>query len=320
MIRHLLSAFALGCIAFAANADDHYPSKPIRIVVNSGAGGLMDITTRRVADQMAKKLGQPIIVDNRTGADGLIGIRYAKTAPADGYTLLVSSNTVTQAPAFKADPGYDPMKDFVGIGLVDEAPYLIVGSPSQPAKTLAELVSLAKANPDKLSFASGGVGTSSHMAAVLFIHEAGIKMMHVPYKGNAGAMPDVIGGRVNVIFDGGSSSGPMLKDGKLHAFGITYAKRSPSFPQVPTLAEQGLPNYSFSVWHGLFAPAGTPKWVVQQLNEALRFALTSESVREGLKRDGAQAGQTTPEQFTEFLRQDMLRTMKVVTDLGLSKD
>jgi tripartite-type tricarboxylate transporter receptor subunit TctC len=133
-------------------------------------------------------------------------------------------------------------------------------------------------------------------------------------------MPDVVGGRVNLIFDGGSSSGPFLSDGKLHAFGITHSKRSPSFPAVATLAEQGLPNYSFSVWHGLLAPAGTPKQVVQQLNEALRFALTTESVRDGLKRDGAEAGQTTPEQFTEFLRQDMLRTVKVVADLGLSKD
>lgn len=318
--RQVLCALALVVAAISATAAEPYPSKPIRFVINSAAGGLMDVITRRVSEQMAKKLGQPIIVENRTGADGLIGIRYVKTAPADGYTLLVSANTVAQAPAFKLDPGYDLVKDFVGVGLIDQAPYLMVGPPTQPARTLVELIAQAKANPDKLSFASGGVGTSSHMAGVLFLHQAGIRMLHVPYKGNAGAMPDVVGGRVNILFDGGSTSGLYVKEGRLRAFGISYPNRSESFPEVPTLAEQGLPNFNFYVWHGLLAPAGTPRQVVQQLNDALRFALATEPVRDGLKRDGAEPGQTTPEQFTEFLRQDMLRTVKVLADMGLSKD
>ncbi|HYF16751.1 MAG TPA: tripartite tricarboxylate transporter substrate binding protein [Ramlibacter sp.] len=313
----------LGAVMLAASpavASDVYPSRPVRIIVNSSPGALLDATTRAVAQKMAEHLGQPIVVENRAGADGLLGIRYVKAVPADGYTLLASANTIAQAPALKVEPGYDLSKDFIGIGMMNQAPLLLVGAPSQPFRTLPELVAAAKAKPDAMSFASGGLGTSTHMAAALFLHQAGVRMLHVPYKGNAAAMPDVISGRVNMIFDGLNSSGPQVKDGKLRAFGVTSAKRLAGFPDIPTLAEQGMGHYSFTVYMGLVAPAGTPREVVQRLAQALKAAQDSEPVRDRFRRDGAEPGTLSPEGFTEFLRRDMQRTLKVASDLGMAKE
>ncbi|MFT3814874.1 MAG: tripartite tricarboxylate transporter substrate binding protein [Acidovorax sp.] len=303
----------------AAHADS-YPSHPIRIVVHSAAGALLDVTTRVVAQKMAEDLGQPVIIDNRAGADGLVGIRYAKSVPADGYTLLAASNTVAQLPAFRKAPGYDLDKDFTGIGMMNRAPLLLVGTPSQPDRTLAALIASAKAKPGQLIMAHAGKGTSTHMAAALFFQQTGAKFLDVPYKGNAAAIPDVVGGRVNAIFDGGNSSGPLIKEGKLRAFGITSASRSAAFPEIPTLAEQGLPQYSFYVYLGLLAPAGTPKDVVQRLSKALQAALASDAVKERLRSDGAEAGSMSPDEFTKFLKEDAARTQKVVADLGYAKE
>lgn len=302
-----------------AMAQDLYPNRPIRIVVNSAPGALLDITTRAVAQQMAENLGQPLVVDNRPGADGQIGIRAAKAAPPDGYTLLASSNTVAQLPAMKKDPGYE-LKDFVGIGMMNEAPLLMVTAPSLPYRSLADLMAAAKAKPGKLSFASGGSGTTTHMAAALLMHRASLDIVHVPYKGISTAISDVIAGRVDFAFDGGNSAGPQINDGRLRALGLTSAKRSPAFPDMPTLAEQGLPGYSYTVYLGLLAPAGTPKEIVQRLGQALRAALASAPVRERFRRDGAEPGSMTPEAFTQFLQQDLQRTMKVVADLKLAKE
>lgn len=320
LFQLILGATVFIATATTAAAADPYPSRPIRIIVNSGAGGLLDVAVRLVAQHMGEELGQSIVVENRTGADGLIGIRAVKIAPADGYTLLASANTVAQAPAFKADVGYSPVKDFVGIGMVDQAPMIMVGPATQRAKTLAEFIAEAKASPKSLSVASGGVGTSTHMAAALFMHQAGIQLLHVPYKGNAAALPDVMGGRVHAIFDGGNTSGPAIREGKLRAFGITSPKRSQAFPSIPTLAELGLPNYSFYAWHGLLAPSGTPPEVVKRLNQALQRALSDETVRARLRRDGAEPGTMHAEEFTEFVRQDAMRTMKVVSELQLPKE
>lgn len=320
--HRLLGVLLVGSATLAAplaQAAD-YPTRPIKFVVNSAAGALLDVTVRAFAQPMGEILGQPVVVDNRTGADGLIGIRYVKSQPADGYTVLLSANTVAQAPAFKNDAGYDLDKDFSAVGMLIRAPFLMVGPPNQPARTLAEFVAQAKANPDKMSMASAGLGTSTHMAAALFMHQAGIKLLHVPYKGNAAAMPDVIGGRVNAIFDGGNSSGPAVKDGRLRAYGITSPQRSPAFPDIPTLAEQGYPNYSFYVYFTMLAPAGTPKEVVAKLNQALRQALASETVRSRLRQDGADGWQLTPEQTADYLRRDLQQTVRVVNDLGLPKE
>lgn len=312
----VMLALGLPCLARA----DAYPARPIRIVVHSSAGALLDVTTRVVAQEMAKDLQQPVIVDNRPGADGLLGIRAVKAAPADGYTILAAANTVAQLPAFKKDPGYELEKDFTGIGMMNRAPLLMVGPPDQPSRTLRELVANARSNPNQLIMAHAGKGTSVQMAAALFMQQSGTQFLEVPYKGAAAAIPDVVGGRANVMFDGGNSSGPLVKEGKLRAFGITSASRSPAFPDLPTLAEQGLPGYSFYVYLGLLVPAATPKEVVDRLAQALRTALRSEAVAARFRSDGAEAGAMSPGEFTTFLRQDAARTLKVASDLGYAKE
>lgn len=319
LTKRIFCATLLLASAGFAMPQDRFPNRPIRIIVNSAPGALLDVTTRAVAQQMSENLGQPIIVENRPGADGQIGIRAVKAAARDGYTLLASSNTVAQLPALKLDPGYD-LKDFVGIGMMNEAPLLMVSAPSLPHRNLGELIASAKATPNKLSFASGGFGTTPHMAAAILMHQAGLRITHVPYKGMATAMSDVISGRVDFAFDGGNSSGPHIKAGRLRALGVTSAKRSPAFPEIPTIAEQGLPGYSYSVYLGLLAPAGTPNDIVQRLGQSLQAALASEPVRDRFRRDGAEPGTMTPEAFTSFLRQDMQRTIKLASDLGLAKE
>lgn len=322
--RHFLrlgALLGLASLAVLSPAQaQEYPSHPIHIIVHSSAGALLDVTTRVVAQEMAKDLGQPVVIENRPGADGMLGIRAVKAAPADGYTLLAAANTVAQLPAFRKDPGYELEKDFTGIGMMNRAPLLLVGVPNQASKSLAELISNAKAQPDQLVMAHAGKGTSVHMAAALFIHQSGTKFLEVPYKGAAAAMPDVLGGRANVTFDGGNSSGPLIKDGKLRAFGVTSGSRSPAFPDIPTLAEQGLSNYNFYVYLGLLAPANAPKDVVARLAKALRVALASESVKERFRKDGAEAGRMSPDEFTKFLKDDAARTQKVVADLGYVKE
>jgi tripartite-type tricarboxylate transporter receptor subunit TctC len=323
MLKKRLCMVTCGLIALGSmnvTHADEYPNRPIRIIVHSSAGALLDVTTRVVAQEMAKELGQPIVVENRPGADGLLGIRAVKAAPADGYTLLAAANTVAQLPAFKLDPGYDLEKDFVGIGMMNRAPFLFVGAPSQQSKTLTELINNAKAQPGQLVMAHAGRGTSVHMAAALFFQQTGTKFLDVPYKGAAAALPDVLGGRANVMFDGANSSGPLVKEGKLRVYGITSTTRSPAFPDIPTLAEQGLPNYSFYVYLGLLAPANVPKDVVPRLSKALNAALASEAVKDRLRKDSAEAGRMSPEEFTKFLKEDAARTQKVVADMGYVKE
>lgn len=317
--RQIFIATLLFVSTGIASSQDRYPNRPIRIIVNSAPGALLDVTTRAVAQQMSENLGQPVLVENRPGADGMIGIRAAKAAPHDGYTLLTTSNTIAQLPAVKNDPGYE-LKDFVGIGMMNAAPLIMVSAPSLPYRTLADLIAAARASPNKLTFASGGYGTTTHMTAALLMHQAGLKIAHVPYKGMATAMSDIQTGRVDFGFDGGNSSGPHINAGRLRALGITSAKRSPAFPDIPTIAEQGLPGYDYVVYLGLLAPAGTPNDIVQRLAEALRAALASEPVRDRFRRDGAEPGTMTPEAFTAFLQKDMQRTIKMASDLGLEKE
>lgn len=319
-LHRLCGAIIMALAAIPTFAADAYPARPVRIIVNSAPGALLDVTTRAVAQQMAENLGQPVVVENMAGAAGMLGIRYVKAQKPDGYTILATANTLALAQATKLEPGYDLARDFTGIGMMNKAPLIMVGFSAQPDKTLPQLIAHAKVSPGMLSYATAGTGTSTHMAAALFVHQAGIKMLHVPYKGNAGAMPDVLGGRVNMIFDGANSSGPYVQDGKLRAFAVSSPKRLPAFPDIPTLAEQGLPNYSFYVYMGLTTPASTPTPIVMRLAKALKAAQASEVVRERFRKDSAEAGSMSPDEFTEFLRQDLQRNIKVVADLSIPKE
>lgn len=316
--RRLLGAAVAGMAASSVRAADAYPVRPIRIVLNTAAGGQLDVTTRAVAQRLAETLGQPVIIDNRPGADGQLAIRHVKASPADGYTLLASANTFAQLPAMKLNPGYE-LSDFTGIGVMSHPPLILVTAPSQPDRTLADLLARAKAKPDALTYASAGVGTGNHMATALLLQHAGIQMRHVPYKGNPAALVDVMAGRVDVMFDGGNIA-PAIRDGRVRALGVASPRRSPAVPGIPTIAEQGLPGYSFVLWHGLLAPAATPREVVQRLAAALHAALASESVQERLRQDGGEAGKMTPEQFTDFFRQDYQRTVKVVEAMGMARE
>jgi tripartite-type tricarboxylate transporter receptor subunit TctC len=306
-------------VASPTMAADPFPTRPIRILVNTGPGGLVDVTTRVVGQYLSEVLKQPVVVENRAGGDGLIGIRAAKAAPADGYTLLASASTIALQLAVKAEPGYE-LKDFTGIGVMGRSPFLLVEAPDKPDKTLADFIARAKANPNKLSYASAGVGTTTHLGAALFVQQAGVQIVHVPYKGNGPAMPDVLSGRVDMIFEAYGSSGAKIKGGTLKALGVTSGRRLPALPGVPTFAEQGVPNFTFYTVMYLVAPARTPKEVVQQLSEALRTALSNKALVDRFREDGVEAVDASPQQTNELMAREASVAAKLAADLGMSKE
>ncbi len=304
--------------ATSAVAAEPYPTRPVRIIVNTGPGGLVDVATRIVAQRMSEYLKQPVLVEDRAGGDGVIGVRYVKTAPADGYTLLASASTIAYQVAVKTDPGYD-LKDFTGIGLVGRSPFLLIEAPSKPDKTLRDLIARAKANPGKLSYASAGVGTVTHLAAERFLQQTGVKMLHVPYKGNGPAMPDVMSGRVEMILEAYGSSRAHIKAGTFRALGITSTSRLAGLPDVPTFIEQGVPNYTAYTWMYLLAPAGTPTEVMQRLSAALRSATATTEVKDRFREDGVETPDMSTQQVNESLTQHAADASKLMTDLGLAK-
>jgi tripartite-type tricarboxylate transporter receptor subunit TctC len=318
LMTPVLAALALVSSTSIAAADA-FPSRPVRIVVNVAPGGLTDIVTRLVGQKMSENLGQPVIVENKAGADGLLGIRFVKTAPADGYTLLATAGTIAIQPAIKQDPGYDLSRDFTGLGPMARSPVLMVEATSQPDRTLADFIARAKANPDKLSYASAGVGTTTHVGAALFLQQAGLKLLHVPYKGNGAAMADVMAGRVNMIFEAAGSGASKVRAGQLRALGVTSTKRLPAFPEIPTIAEQGVAGFSYYLWLGLLAPAGTPKDVLHRLSQALHSALNSKELKDRMRDDGTEPMIMSPEEYSEFLKRDLARMASLISDLGIPK-
>ncbi|MBD9638810.1 tripartite tricarboxylate transporter substrate binding protein [Ensifer sp. ENS07] len=296
-----------------------FPTRAIRIVVNTGPGGLVDVTTRLVAEKMQENLGQPVVVENRAGGDGLVGILAAKEAGADGYTLLATAATIAIQPAVKKNPGYDLVNDFAGVGPIMRSPYLVVEGAGEPDKTLGDFIARAKADPKKMSYASAGVGTGTHLAAALFLKQAGVDILHIPYKGNGPAMPDVMAGRVNMIFEAYNSGASKLKDGTLKALAVTSTERLSSLPDVPTIAEAGLEDYSYYVYTGLVAPEGTPKEVIDRLSSALQSALSDEAVKARFKEGGGETMSMTPADFDQYLKDDLVRMNTLVEDLGIPK-
>lgn len=303
----------------SAVAADPFPTRPVRIFVNTAPGGLTDVMTRLIGQQMGENLKQSVVVENKAGGDGLIGIRAVKSAPADGYTLLATAGTIAIQMAVRQDPGYDLVKDFAGIGLLGRSPFLMVVAPSKPDKSVADFITRAKADPSKVSYASAGVGTVPHLAAERFLQQMGLKLMHVPYKGNGAAMPDVMSGRVDMIMEAYGSGGAKIKAGQLKALGVTSTARIPALPDVPTLAEQGVANYSYYTWLCLVAPAGTPKDVVQRLSEALRAATSSKAIKDRFRDDGMETMNMSADEFDQFLAREVAQAQKLVIDLGIPK-
>jgi tripartite-type tricarboxylate transporter receptor subunit TctC len=312
---------ALICVSIAAastaNAADTFPSHPVRIIVPAAPGGALDLTTRLVAAKMGEKLGQTVIVDNRPGGDSMTGTRQAKDAPADGYTILATANGFSLLPFLKLDPGYDPLKDFTGLGLMIRSPMVMDVGVNQPDRTVKDFI--AHARSGNLTFASGGVGGPPHVAALMFFQAAGVDVTHVPYKGNGAAMPDVIAGRVNTIFDGYISSASFIKSGKLRPLAVTSATRMAVMPDVPTFLEQGV-NYTYSLWLGLVVPAGTPKDAVQKLSEALQYATTSKELDDRFRSEGSDPSFLTPEAFNVYLTNEVVQMGKLASELKLPKE
>lgn len=318
-VRAIAALGAAIALAQPAAASD-YPNKPVRIVVHSSPGGQLDVTTRQVAQQMSEILGQPFVVENRPGADGLVGIRYVKTVPADGYTLLAAASTIAIQPAVKLTPGYELEKDFTGIGPMVRLPFLVMTSADKPFRTFGDYLAAARSAPGKVSFASSGNGSTSHLGVALLMQQAGIDLLHVPYKGNAAAMPDLLAGRVDMLLEAYGSGGSHVRSGRVRALAVTSAKRLAVLPDVPTIAEQGVPGFSYDLWLGLLAPAGTPPDVVKRLSDALRTVLTRRRMTERFAADGAEGMLMTPQEFNELLRRDLALMGKLIATLGLSKE
>ena len=307
--------------AFAGSAAAQYPGKPIHIVVPSAPGDGSDLTARLISDKLSTALGQPVIIDNKLGAGGVVGTEFAARQPPDGYTLIMAnagSHAINAALYSKLS--YDPAKDFAAVALVAVSPNMMSVNPSLPVKSVGEFIAYAKAHPGTINYASGGNGSSAHLSAELFKSMTGVQMNHVPYKGSTPALTDLIGGQVQVMIGNLPPMLPHVKSGKLRALAVTTAKRYPGLPDVPTVAESGLTGFETVAWFGLFAPAGTPKDIVNRLNREVNAIAALPEVRERLLGLGMQPVLGTPEEFTARQTADIAKWKKVVAESGARID
>ena len=308
-LRCALFAFIALAAGFAQG--QQYPTKPIRIIVPFAPGGGSDLIGRLIAQKLTGRLGQQVIVENKPGAGGNLGAEQAVKAPADGYTLLLVAGSYTVNPSlYKLS--WDSANDISPIIQLSQGPFLVAVHPSVPAKTLKEFIELAKKQPDKFSYASSGSGSITHLATELFLDMAKIKAVHVPYKGAGPALKDAIAGNVQLIFGSVSTTLQHVKSGRLRALAVTTAKRIPAAPEVPTVAEAGVPGYDVVLWHGLVAPKGVPKAIIDKLNAAANEALTAKDTADLLASDGVSPAGGTPEQFQATIKTDIERWRKVV--------
>jgi tripartite-type tricarboxylate transporter receptor subunit TctC len=281
-----------------AQGQTGYPDRPITLIVPYAPGGGNDVMARAVAEPMGKVLGQPLVIENRGGGGGSIGTRQVAKAPADGYTLgLGGTGTLAIDPTLYPNVGYDPRKDFAPVGLIATSPLIILVNEGVAARNVPELIALARTQPGKLNYASAGSGSGIHLGTVLFAETAGIDLTHIPYKGTGPALTDLLGGHVQIYFSSLPPAIGLVKEGKLRALGVTSLTRSPSFPDVPTVAEQGVSGFEAVLHYGIVAPAGTPRPVIEKLNAALRTALSDPAVNNHLAMEGAEPLPTSPEQY-----------------------
>jgi tripartite-type tricarboxylate transporter receptor subunit TctC len=312
-----LLALAIAAPAFSQT----FPSRPVRFVVPFAPGGSTDTLARTMGVKLAETLGQQVVVDNRTGGNGDIGMLTVAKAPPDGHTIVLGYiANLAIAPSLQTKMPYDPVKDFAPITQPASSPNVLTAHPSVQAKTLKELIALAKASPGKLSFASTGVASVGHLTGELINNLAGIKITHVPYKGSGQAVTDILGGHVNIMYSGFSSTIAHIKSGKLRALAVTGPKRSPALAEVPTIAEQGFPGVEATAWYGVLAPAGTPKPVVARLHGDLVKILKQPDVVQRLDGLGFEIVASTPEQFGAYIRSEIKKWAKVVKASGAKAD
>ena len=297
-----------------------YPSKPIRLVLPYPPGGGTDVIARPLAQKLTEQLGQQVIVDNRGGAGGNIGMEFVAKSPADGYTLLfaLTAQYAVNLSLYPKLP-YDPVRDYAPISLLANAPYLLVVHPTLPAKSVAELVALVKARPGQLSYSSSGNGSGAHLAGEMLRSLARVEIVHVPYKGAGPAMPDLIAGQVQLSFITYTATGPHIKTGRLRALGVTTAKRSPTLPDLPAIGET-VAGYDSAVWYGFAAPAGTPPEIVAKLNTEVLRVLAAPDFRSRITLEAVSPIGSTPEEFGSFMRSEIVRWAKVVKDSGAKVD
>jgi len=299
------------------NPASDYPDRPVRFIVPWPPGGGTDVFARVIGEKLHQSLGQPFVVENRPGAAGNIGATYVARATPDGYTIMLATLTLATNPALYKNIEFDAVKDLAPITLIAGVPHMLVVNPSVPANNVKELIALAKAKPGKLNYSSAGIGSPFHIAGELFKEMAGVNIVHVPYKGGGPAIMDVAGGQIDMSFANLVAVLPLVKSGKLRALAVTSSKRSSAAPDVPTMAEAGVPGYDFSSWFGAFAPAGTPHEIIVKLNHEIIKALQSPEVAKQLTAQGADLVADTPEEFSAYLKSETAKWRKVIKAAGI---
>jgi tripartite-type tricarboxylate transporter receptor subunit TctC len=319
--RHAVQALSLSMLAPAsllnAHAEGAYPDKPIKFVVPFPPGGVTDRIARSMGQKMGDSMGQPVVVDNRPGAGATIGTEFVARAKPDGYTLLLGAHASHAINVSLMKLQYDAVAGFEPISLLVTLPNMLLLKPTNPAKSLRELIAQAKANPGKLTYTSAGIGTSGHIAGAMLASMAGVELLHVPARGPAQAVQDTLAGHVDILFDSTLISMPLVKTGKLNALAVTSAERSPALPNLPTMSEAGLPGFEVLLWFGLFAPAGTPQPIVQRLHDEAVKAFSDPKVRDPLVRDGVNVITSTPLQLAKFQKAEIDKYAKLIKELGL---
>jgi tripartite-type tricarboxylate transporter receptor subunit TctC len=311
----LAAALSAGITAIGAA---EYPARPITLIVPYAAGGGNDVIARIVAERMSASLGQPIVIENRGGAGGTIATRQVAKAEPDGYTLLIATSSLAINPSLYPNVGYDPRKDFSPVGLIASSSNVVLVHPSVPVKSIAELIALARQKPGGLDFASTGTGSSVHLAAELFAGMAGVTLNHVPYKGSGPALNDLLGGHVALMFSTMASAAGLVRDGsKVRALAVTGATRSALFPDLPTVAEAGLPGYEAVLHYGIVAPAGTPRPVVEKLNAALNATLASDEVKRRLSVEGAEPLPMNPDDYATDIAKEETKWSEIIRKSGM---
>ena len=317
-MKHLLFTLPIALAASVSHAQT-YPSKTIRFIAPFAAGGGTDLIARRLALALTQSLGQTVVVDNRTGASGVIGTELAAKSPADGYTIMIATPTLTVNPSLIRKLPYDAIRDFAPVSLIATSPHLMAIHPSVPAKTVKEFVALARARKGELTFSSGSSGGSSHLSAELFNATAGIRMVHVPYRGTGQAVVAIVSGEVSAGFNDVMTTLPHMKSGKLRGLAVTSPKRSPAVPELPTIAET-YPGFQSGVWYGVLAPAKTPPEIVARLNSELVRIVKTPEFTKTLAAEGAEPVASTPEYFGDFIRTETARWAKIIKAASITAE
>ena len=324
MNRRTLAALAAGLVlpwGAQAQTEARWPSKPVKWVVPFPPGGAMDFIARTLGDRLAQDLGQAFVIENRPGAGGNIGADYVAKQPGDGHTIMIASIGMATNKALYPKLSYDPVKDFTPVSLLALVPNVLVVNPARSSdRSVKDVLAHARREPGKLTYASAGNGTSIHLAGEVFASMAQLKLLHIPYKGSGPAVTDMLGGQVDLMFDSITSARPHIQSGKLLALGVTSARRSPALPEVPTLAEAGVPGYEVSPWFAVFAPAGTPADVVARLNKALITVLRQPEIVRKLESVGAEPIGSTPQALAEHLNKELLRWGALIQERGIRLD